>query len=563
MNKTSSKANARYLAALLKEHNCSNIVIAPGSRNAPLITAFSNDADYNCISIPDERVAGFTALGMAIEKKEPIALVCSSGSALVNFYPAITEAFYQNLPLVVLSADRPKEWIDQGIGQTIRQEGVFGKHIVKSVDLQREPSDIISVNYNQRQINEALIASERGPVHINVPFSEPLYDLVDHEEERIHLIKRVKLQGILEKDDLEDLLETWNACDKIMVLAGQGSPDKQLDDALNTLNDKSPFLLLSETVSNIRISKKVESIDRLINTINEDQKEEIKPQLLLTIGGEIVSKMVKRLLRDDKIVHWHIGENAEIKDTFLNLRRLIQVDPTAFVNQLISGAKTKSSTYRDNWLDLNKKKSIIHKEYLDTIEFSDMKAMEIILKSIPQTSILHTANSASVRYSQLFDHNAGVEHYSNRGTSGIDGCTSAAIGHAMKVSKMVTLISGDVAFLYDSNAFWNDHLPSNFRAIVLNNSGGNIFRIIKGPTIDGNFERYQETTHNYETAGIAQRFGLHHQKANNESELEDALKDFYAQSDKPKILEVFTPRIESPMVLKKYFKYLSEAHGGN
>lgn len=561
MSKTSSKANARYLAALLKKHQCTDLVISPGSRNAPIIAAFSADEDYRCYSVPDERVAAFTALGMCKGSNKPVAIACSSGSALVNYYPAITEAFYQKHPLIILSADRPKEWIDQGIGQTIRQDDIFESHIVKSVTLQREPQDDIAKHYNQRLINEAMIASRQGPVHINIPFSEPLYDLIDEFDERINFMEQVDASASLAEKELSFLIEDWNKAEKVMVLSGQMEPDFELSQSINRLNNKSPFLLLSETLSNIICDNNITSIDRLINSIQEEEKESIKPDLLITIGGEVVSKMVKKLLRDPKITHWHIGANEQIKDTFLNLRRNVPVTPYTFFNGLMEGVKPKKSDYRDSWLAKDRSKSFHHKNYFAESPYSDFKVVGKVLKQLPAKSILHTANSASVRYTQLFDKTNDISYYANRGTSGIDGCTSTAIGHALKSKDLVCLISGDIAFMYDSNAFWNDHLPSNLRIIIVNNSGGNIFRIIKGPQKDVSFEKFQETHHNYNGKSIAERFGINYAAVNNESELENALPDFFKDQGEVKIMEVFTPRLESPEVLKEYFKYLLENNG--
>lgn len=557
MSKTSTKANARYLAALLKKHDCTEIVISPGSRNAPLITAFSNDEDYHCISVPDERSAAFTALGKCMASHKPVAVVCSSGSALANYYPAVTEAFYQKLPLIILSADRPHEWIDQGIGQTIRQDGIFEKHICFSANLLGEPSSDLNKNFNQRQINEAMMNSKSGPVHINIPFAEPLYNSLPLQKEEIHFIEKIEAKPGLDSNQWMQLVELWNRADKVLVLAGQIEPDEELKSCMEALHTKSPYLVFSETLSNLHTSNSISSIDRLINTITEEEKASLKPDLLITIGGEIVSKMVKRLLRNSSIEHWHISENGEVKDLFLNLRKVIPISTKCFFKGLENKALPKSNSYSKRWLDLNIEKSKRHNEFVKESPFSDFQVVGEVLKNLPKASVLHTANSASIRYTQLFDQDPSIEHFSNRGTSGIDGCTSTTVGFASMTSKMVTLISGDVAFMYDSNAFWNDELSSNLRIVVVNNSGGNIFRIIKGPLKDSNFEKYQETVHDQNAESVANRFSLNYQRVSNLEELKEALKTLYEASDRPKILEVFTPRIESPEILQDYFRFLS------
>lgn len=546
------------MAQLLKQHGCTTIVVSPGSRNAPLLIAFSADKNYTCISVPDERVAAFTAMGMTLEKREPVAVICSSGSAAVNFYPAVVEAFYQHLPLIVLTADRPKELIDQGIGQTIRQENVFENHIEFGANLLREPSDEMGKAYNQRLVNEAMFASSRGPVHINVPFDEPLYETTETVFPA-RFINELKGERVLRTPPLENLAKVWNNSPKIWVLAGQLLPDDELEETLNQLNLKSPFLIFSESLSNLHCGCNIHCIDRLINTISESENEALQPDLLISIGGEVVSKMVKKYLRTfTPKAHWYVEGSRAFQDTFGALTQHVQVHPALFFKELAHQVSAKSTVWRDAFLNKDLDRQEKQEKYLDAAPFSDFTAFRMILSQLPENSILHCANSTSVRYAQLFDHPKELLHFSNRGTSGIDGCTSTALGHAMATKKMVTLITGDVAFLYDSNAFWNNHLPTNFRVVVLNNGGGNIFRIIQGPDDTEVFNTLQETVHQHKLEGIATAFGVDFESVSNELELSSALSEFYKPSSAPKILEIKTPRVESPEVLKGYFNYLKE-----
>lgn len=537
---------------LLKQHGCKTVVISPGSRNAPLIISLTNQPEYRCISVPDERVAAFTAMGLTLEKREPVAVICSSGSATVNFYPAVVEAFYQNLPLVVITADRPQEFIDQGFGQTMRQPEIFEKHIVKSVNLIREPADQLSQNYNQRCINEALLATQKGPVHINVPFDEPLYGTIENPAE-VKFINEVKGEKTLRTAKLEGLAEVWNSAPKIWVLAGQLLPDEHLEAELSKLNEKSPFLILSESLSNLHCSCNIHTIDRLINTLNEEEKADLRPDLLISIGGEVVSKMVKKYLRDFKPkAHWYVNETLHFKDTFGALTEHIQANPALFFKHLQQFAEPASTEYRERFLEKDGVRKMRHEKYLSKAPWSDFKAFDEILNHLPKNSILHCANSTAIRYSQLFDQAPGLLHFANRGTSGIDGCTSTAIGHAMNTSKVVTLVTGDIAFLYDSNAFWNNQLPPNLRVVILNNGGGNIFRIIPGPDENSTSQAFQETPHEYDLSGIAKAYKVHFQRVEGQSKLNEILPEFFA-GDIPKILEVATPREVSPDVLKTYF----------
>ncbi len=540
---------------LLKEHGCRNIVISAGSRNAPLIISFTNDADYQCFSAPDERSAAFIALGMTLENRELVAVISSSGSAVANFYPAVCEAFYQKLPLVILTADRPKELIDQGIGQAIRQENIFDNHIVKSANLLREPQDDLAKNYNQRIINEAMLATQNGPVHINVPLDEPLYETTENQSDARFI---GELQGdlIFSPEKLERRAEVWNESAKIWVLAGQLRPNEKLEKSLSQLNEKSPFLIFSETLSNLQCDCNIATVDRLINTISDDEKKALQPDLVISIGGEVVSKMVKKFLRNfPPKAHWYLDEGAEFQDTYGALTEHVRVNPTLFFEALSQKAESKNADYRDEFLEKNSARSKKHDEFLAQADYSDLVVFEQILKHLPKGNILHCANSTPIRYSQLFDHQKDTLHFANRGTSGIDGCTSTALGHALSTEKEVVLITGDIAFLYDSNAFWIDQKPDNLKVIVINNGGGNIFRIIEGPDKSEKMERFQETVHELNLEGVASIYQLPYSKLENPKDFNTVLPWFFNEK-KLHILEIKTPRKTSPQVLKKYFEYL-------
>lgn len=555
--KTSSKHNARYIVSILKAHGCRKVVISPGSRNAPLILAFAADQDFSCYSVPDERSAAFTAMGMTLENHEPVAVICTSGSAAMNFYPAVAEAFYQKLPLIAITADRPLELIDQGVGQTVRQQGVYGEHVVAEANLLREPGDDLTNAYNQRIINQVMLASVNGPVHINVPFDEPLYDTVEVGGDMPRIIRQVPAKpGI---PDVSGFLEVWNSSKKVLILAGHNRPDPELQDAMSALNAKSPFLVLTETVANLVLPNAICTIDRLVNTLQPEQRADLQPDLLITMGGEIVSKMVKQFLIEHPAAeHWHLSETGEIRDTFNQQSGVIAADAAAFFKALITRADNKSSDYRDYWLRQAEIRKLGHEKFMAEAPYSDLSVFQSIFNQIPANAIVHTANSASIRYAQLLDHLSSLGHFTNRGTSGIDGCTSTAIGHALCTDKPVFLITGDVAFLYDSNGFWNDRLPKNLKVIVINNGGGNIFRIIKGPEGQQEFERFQETVHDLNLKAVAELYGMTHLVADSKEVMDEVLLSFMQGQDNsgPAILEIKTPRLENSEVLLEYFQFI-------
>ncbi len=554
MAKTSSLYNARMLAQILKEHDCQHLVVAPGSRNAPLIYACSA-LGFKTYSIPDERAAAFTAMGMALEDGKPAAVICTSGSAAANFLPAVTEAYHQKVPLVVITADRPKEWIGQGAGQTIMQEGIYGKHILGEANLIREPQDELAKQYNLRISQEALLNLNRGPVHINVPFDEPLYEEYNGPEEKFRIIRRPATERHLSSTDFDQLKHDFEAADRPMILVGQMAPDPALEAALAALMDKRPFLLLSETLSNLNHIPGVHSIDRMVNTLAEKEEAFLQPDLLISLGGEIVSKKVKAYLRKGEFPHWHFTEDALFKDTFHKLTLNLDCKAAWFFNSLSESVKPRKSTWVREVLQLERSKAAAHQRFIKDAPFSDLKVYAEIIEQLPAESILHCANSAGIRYTQLFDHRDDVRHFANRGTSGIDGSTSTAIGHASVSDAPVILLTGDVAFQYDNAAFWNDRLPQNLKVIVVNNQGGNIFRIIKGPEQIEDFERFQETEHRLDLSAVAKMYQLGYHCISEASDLKDGLRSFM-QSDGLGILEIQSPKMESPEVLKSYFEYL-------
>lgn len=554
MTKTSSLYNARLLARILKEHGCEHLVVAPGSRNAPLIYACTAEG-FKTYSIPDERAAAFTAMGMALENGTPAAVICTSGSAAANFLPAVTEAYYQKVPLVIITADRPREWIGQGAGQTIMQEGIYGKHILGEANLIREPQDDLAKQYNLRISQEALLNLNRGPVHINVPFDEPLYNEYDGPEEHFRIIRRPATERHLNSTDFTALKDAFESAERPMIIVGQMSPNPALEQALALLMEKRPYLLLSETLSNLNHIPGVHSIDRMVNTLADSEEALLQPDLLISLGGELVSKKVKAYLRKGDFPHWHFTEDALFKDTFHKLTLNLDCDASWFFSQLSEAVKAQGNSWVQEVLKIENQKAKQHKAYIENCPFGDLKVYAEVIAQLPANSILHCANSAGIRYSQLFDHRDDVRHFANRGTSGIDGSTSTAIGHATVTEAPVVLITGDVAFQYDNAAFWNDRRPENLKVIVVNNGGGNIFRIIKGPDRIASFERFQETEHQLNLAAVADIYKIPFKSVKTLEELKAELGDFITSTGLA-ILEVQTPRIESPEQLKSYFEYL-------
>ena len=544
------KELAQIIIAACRQFEIQTVVISPGSRNAPLTIGFSNHKDFETLSIVDERCAAFFALGIAQQTLKPVALVCTSGSALLNYYPAIAEAYYSQIPLVVISADRPAHLIDIGDGQTIRQENVFKNHILYSANLKE-----FDAENSIKALSKAfsLLRQVKGPIHINVPFNEPLYETVATMNDFRFIAEESDLQDTI---DYENLASQWNSAKKKMILVGVHSPNAALEILLDKVADDPSVLVFTETTSNLYNKRFVNSIDNLIFNLTEEEFTSLQPDILLTFGGMIVSKKIKKFLRDySPKEHWHVNELRAF-DTYQVLSKHLKIDSHSFFKHFCELVDyDNKSTYESTWTHYKQRIREKHNHYIKTAPYSDLKVFEQVLKVIPDFSEVQFSNSAIIRYSQLFEMNSTITVFCNRGTSGIDGSTSTALGAAYATQKPTTLITGDLSFFYDSNALWNNYIPSDVRIVIINNSGGGIFKIIPGPK-KSTALKYFETPHCLTAEHLCVMFGFEYSTAHNLKTLAEEVVGFYDKSDKPKVLEVFTPSDLNDLVLKEYINNL-------
>ncbi len=543
---------AQHILQACLAEGITDIVISPGSRNAPLTIGFASNPDFNCYSIADERCAAFFATGMAQQLKKPVALLCTSGSALLNYYPAFAEAFYSEIPLVVLSADRPADKIDIGDGQTIRQANVYANHSLYNANLSEHVSP-----ENDRLILEAMRTAkhQKGPVHINIPFEEPLYETVPELTSKLAFFP--ESETIQEKQDFNAFVAAWNSAPKKMILTGVNDPGVLSQDLVDFMGEEDSVLVLTETTSNLHHPNFIAHIDTLITPFSEEDFLQLQPDLLLTFGGMVVSKRIKTFLRKYKPKqHWHI-DVLRAYDTFGALTEHIKSTPQSFFSFIKEQNTVNRSDYAPSIRHIFDYRTNRHWHYLSEAPFSDLKAYERILEALPSDSMLQISNSAAIRYAQLVPFYDSISVYCNRGTSGIDGSTSTAIGAAVASSKQTVLLTGDIGFFYDSNALWNQYIPDNFRIILVNNGGGGIFRILPGHRENKVFNRFFETSHHYNASHLAAMYHFDYYTANDEQELGEALRCLFSDGGKPAILEVFTPEKLNDKILTDYFKALA------
>lgn len=541
---------AQSIIEICQQKGVQHVVISPGSRNAPLTIGFTNSPFFKCYSIADERCAAFFALGIAQQIQKPVAVVCTSGSAVLNYYPAVAEAFYSQIPLVVISADRPQNKIDIGDGQTIRQENVLGNHSLYNANLREDTS---AENDNHIQMALHVAVAQKGPVHINAPFEEPLYETVSELQVQPEIVdfnteeKHFSLGNNTKK--------TWNKTTKKLVLVGELFPNSVEQKYLDILANDPSVVVLTEKTSNLHHPTFIDQIDTLITPFTDEDFKAFQPEILLTFGGMVVSKRIKAFLRKYKPAHhWHVDE-LRAYDTFGALTNHFETKINTFLSQLLTENSIESS-YKSDIATIWKDRVAKHKEYTAKIPFSDFKVFDFICQNLPKNSQLQVSNSSAIRYLQLFDLDKSIQVFCNRGTSGIDGSTSTAIGAASATDLPTILITGDISFLYDSNALWNNYIPKNFKIILLNNSGGGIFRILPGHQETETFNTYFETSHQLNASHLAKMYGLDYFEANDEITLQQQYSAFLNQNEKPSILEVFTPEKENNWILLAFFREL-------
>lgn len=560
--KISDKKHVQQLASVLLAKGIDDIIISPGSRNGPLIHTFAGSRLFNCRNIVDERSAAYFAIGLAQARQKPVAIVCSSGTAALNYTPAVAEAFYLNIPLIVLTADRPDYWIDQAESQCIRQQGIYTNFTKKEISLPLGESEK-ELWLAAREINQCLNISVSGtpaPVHINIPLEEPLHNLIDEQLPAVKLINQEETAFTLSQNQTDDLVESYNRANKILILPGQQIPNPGLENLLAEIVEKTGAVVLKEHLSNLNDTHFCSSIDTVMAATLEDNQEKYQPDLLISFGGQIVSKSLKQFLRKNKATqHWHLSLGNEHFDTYQSLTKVINMDAADFFELLQPKLNAKPKDYWQQWKNKETQVKALRNKYISETQYSDLSVFETIAKAIPENSVIHLGNSSPVRYALICDAVPNAHYFGNRGTSGIDGPLSTAVGFASESGKINTIIIGDLSFFYDSNALWNKYIGSNLRIIVINNRGGNIFSLIKGPGESPAFQEHFFTENKFSAKGIAQTYGLSYFSAENISELKKTLAEFYAsEQQSPALLEIFTDAEVNTETFRGLFKYIKQ-----
>ena len=542
----------------------SDVVISPGALNAPLSVSLSRIPFFHCHTILDARAAGFFALGITQMAVPPVALVCTNGTALLNCAPAIAEAYYQHLPLVVITADRPQEWLDQNDGQMIQQRDALTPFFRYRCQL---PSAITNDDdrwYATRLVREAIHTASRslaGPVHINIPLREPLYEFNTYPSVRISGALSVVPPKNLTDFALENLRKNFNEKKKIMIIVGPTLRSLDLGDSMIRMEKNYDVVVIHENMSNLIFEQGVKHIDRVLATIAPEEENAFRPDLLIVCGGAVTSERLKAFIRRGKLTRtWYIGEEEFAPDTFQSLSIHISMSPDLFFNQFIKaqGKKRKRSKFHELWKARAQVAEQRHKAFLASAPWSDLKVFSMLAAAQPEESDVHLGTSTPMRYMDLFKYAIIGYTWGNCGTRGIEGCLSTATGFAAKTRNLVTVILGDNSFLYDSNALLIAELPVNLRIVVIDNEGGSTYRISPETAQIDEVRELCEFPHEQDIARIAKAYGMKVLKAQDELSLEAALKELYAPQELPTLLVVKTPAHMNGEVLRQYFQYLKE-----
>ena len=569
------------LAELLYQKGITDVVVSPGSRSAPLTLAVARHPHLRVRVMADERSAGFVALGMAQQSRRTVAVTCTSGSAVYNLAPAVAEAYFQQVPLLLLTADRPHEWLHQQDGQTMDQVGVFGPQVKRSYDLPADYTHPDARWFIERTGNEAINLSQlppAGPVHVNVPLREPFYPTADEtfHYEPVRVINVLSSQPALPADTWHRLLASWEQSDRILIAVGQRPRDPALLALLRKFSEELGVPIVGEITGNIPANDVfITKTDTFLSGLTEQAAGALRPGLLITLGNSFLTRNLKTFFRQYRPEqHWHVQPTVDrINDSFQSLTTLIPAEPWSFLEKLFADLDyqrflqgdddDETDGFLSRWQAADRQAAKLVGQTITVTDrtqpLTDWSAVQFVLEQLPDGSGLHLANSMPVRYANLcgLDERQQISVWGNRGVSGIDGCLSTAVGAALMTDQTVTLLIGDVAFFYDRNALWSAPVPPNLRIVLLNNDSGHIFRMIDGPSRQPELETYFETPHGYTAKRTAEDAGIDYQVCDSPESLRSLLPDFFQPGQRAKLLEVTTDKLVNQTQFTAYKEQVS------
>lgn len=546
------------LISLLKQFEIKKVVISPGSRHYPLTHSLESDTYFQLHSVVDERSAAFYALGLIQQSNEPVAICCSSGTASVNYSSAVCEAFYQELPLLVITIDRLPALLNQTEDQMIRQTNIYDGFVKYSCSLPPTFSEL-DVWHSNRVINEALIhlnKNGKGPVHINIPIAQ--HHNAQFPTKELPKVRRIHYHSAEMEAEQWEQLGKYLKGKRVLVVWGQSVDyTARFKQALDRLSEKLNFVIVTDRISNCHHPKAIINTFLALRVMSIGDQNELAPDIVISVGGNFVFNLeIKGFLAAYKteLENWCVNKGGDIRDPYRRLTRVFEMNPDYFFDQIANYAPESEDTnsYLEGW------QAVLSKVTPPNIPFCQLKVVGEFLNRIPEESVLQIANSNAIRFAHLFDFNHSVKCYCNRGVNGIDGSMSTAVGYGAGTDKAIFYLTGDLTFFYDMNALWNRQLSKNMRILLVNNEGGAVMHMPFGEDKAKELERYTSARHELSAKGWAESLGFEYHAIQTEEEVPDALNALTdISSEKRVFVEVFTHKEHDVKIVKEYYAQLN------
>lgn len=584
--------NVQIILSLLKQHNIRHLVLSAGTRHVPIAHSAENDPFFKCYSVVDERSAGYFALGLAKELGEPVAIACTSSTATCNYVPPIAEAYYQKVPLLVLTGDRDPYLLDQLEDQMINQVDMYKNFCKKCVSLPIVETEK-DVWYCQRLVNEAILELNHhggGPVQINFPINQSIEDIADASVPELPVYNKIERCEIgKNKAQWLKKAETLKKAKRILVVCGSQVPaSKELNEALDAFEARYNCVVSTEHVSNIRCKNALNTY-LVAEAITGNVLKKLNPDIIIFFGGNFISRFKVQLrVIKDTCETWIINDDGAIMDPFQNLTNVFECPPEYFFDFMAeanASGRNDHDLYDDlvglrkkinvpdpaalakrvNQLAINdakfKKQPIPEgKDLVPENYLSSLLAMSQVAKNLPKNSLLHLSILNSTRITQLFDVDPSVTVFSNIGTDGIDGSMSTFLGQMRAhPDRHGFLIIGDLSFFYDMNSLGIRDIGPNVHILLVNNGGGAEFYFSMGPQKLPNIDLHISAAHNNSAKNWVESNNFRYLTASNAEQFQAALPEFMdTNATAPVVMEIFTDKGNDIKVLKGFRRLIHQ-----
>lgn len=531
----------RMLATLLRDYGIKHVVLSPGGRDVPLVRMFEyNEGTFTIHRVTDERSAAYYGLGIAAQLQEPVACVCTSGTAASNYLPAVTEAYFTGVPLIMITADRREIYHGHGEDQTIPQKNIFNGVIKKSISLP-EGSGFHADYQTRRDIQDCILESTHngfGPVHINISIDNITVG-ANAPTEQWSLLPFVHphIQRVGPSDG-DKKMEAWvdalRKSKRILISYGQNArPNAEQLKNIRRFAEKYNCVFVTDFISNLDEEFCVKPFNMLQSMPQEQFNNTLSPDILISVGGkQLMNDPLTFKIRGGRgnVRHWSVAPDGKVKDFFFRLTSVLEMSQDYFFKWFAdhAGDIKNDGSYRDLWIETAKKYGPP-----EIKKFNAHYIQSKFIPSVPANSVLHLGVGQSFYDCRRYKMNDTVSVFCNMGTNGIDGCTSTFMGQcAAEKEKLCFLLVGDLSFFYDMNAIWNKPLSRNMRILLVNNNGTGL---LSGHNLKG-----IRSVHNTQAKGWVNSIGFEYMSASTPAEYEKKLKTFLSdKSDKAIFFEVF------------------------